>query len=242
MAPPYSLLIFDLDGTLVDSAPDLCTALGLALAEFGLPPPSLPDARAMIGEGQRVLIERALHHAGGAAGLLEPVLVRFRAHYSDHLIEHTRCYPGVEDTLKALCAPSAPDFVFSMGVATNKPGHWARHIVSALGIGAGFQWVLGEDDVGRRKPDPLLVHEICRLADIPPERTLYIGDSAIDMATARAAGATMALCTYGYLDPETRAALAEQRSPRPAYLLPRFPDLLPILGLPDLPTLPDRTL
>jgi phosphoglycolate phosphatase len=225
MASAFPLVVFDLDGTLVDSAPDLCTAVGLALSEFHLPPPSVPEVRAMIGEGQRVLIERALRHGGGSPDLLDPVLLRFRVHYSEHLVEQTQCYPGVVEGLRALPAE------VRRGVATNKPGHWARQIVKDLGIGEQFEWVLGEDDVGRRKPDPLLLHEICRRAGVPPEQALYVGDSAIDLATARAAGATMALCTYGYLDPTTRAALLDPAADRPRYLFERFGDLLPVLGV-----------
>ena len=136
----YRLLIFDLDGTLIDSAPDLCTALGRALGERGLPEPDVATTRRLVGEGQRVLIERALAWAGldpDTPGLVEQVLPRFRLHYSEHLCERTTVYPGVEAALGALPRPQA--------VATNKPGAWARRLVESLRLGGSLSWVLGED-------------------------------------------------------------------------------------------------
>ena len=179
----YRLLIFDLDGTLIDSAPDLCTALGRALGERGLPEPDVATTRRLVGEGQRVLIERALAWAGldpDTPGLVEQVLPRFRLHYSEHLCERTTVYPGVEAALGALPRPQA--------VATNKPGAWARRLVESLRLGGSLSWVLGEDDVGARKPDPRLLLHIAALAGVRPEEALMIGDSANDAEAARAAG------------------------------------------------------
>lgn len=190
----YSLLIFDLDGTLIDSAPDICTALGLTLRERGLPIPDVATTRRLVGEGQRVLIERALGWAGGDVAQVDAVLPRFRAHYSEHLCEATVMYPGVEQALAALPRPLA--------VATNKPGAWARRLVEHLGLGPSFEWVLGEDDVGARKPDPRLLLHICQLAGVRPEEALMIGDSHIDLRAAEAAGTDAALCAWGYGDAE----------------------------------------
>lgn len=223
----YELVLFDLDGTLVDSAPDLRVAVNRALAERGLPGHDLEAVRRMIGEGQRVLIDRALRAALAAAGeeapasldaLIDEVLPRFRAHYDAHLIVDTVPYPTVTDTLAALARPGR-----AMGIATNKPGAWARRIAKALGfaahMGAGDgdwePWVLGEDDVGRRKPDPTLPLHLCARAGVSPRRTLYVGDSLIDMRTAEAAGMDLALCTYGYLDPATRAQVDAGQAPTP---------------------------
>jgi phosphoglycolate phosphatase len=219
----YSLLIFDLDGTLIDSAPDICTALGLTLRERGLPAPDVQTTRRLVGEGQRVLIERALGWAGGDVAQVDEVLPRFREHYSEHLCEATVLYPGVEQVLAALPRPRA--------VATNKPGAWARRLVEHLGLLPSFEWVLGEDDVGARKPDPRLLLHICRLAGVRPERALMIGDSRIDLRAAEAAGMDAALCTWGYGDAETvelaRAARQEtdpEAGPRPGS--PRRPHVL----------------
>jgi phosphoglycolate phosphatase len=206
--PRYRLLIFDLDGTLIDSAPDLCTALQLALGERGLPVPDLATTRRLVGEGQRVLIERALGWAGldpDTPGLVEEVLPRFRLHYSEHLCEKTSVYPGVEAALRTLPRPQA--------VATNKPGAWARRLVEHLQLGGSLSWVLGEDDVGARKPDPKLLLHIAALAGVRPEETLMIGDSRIDWRAAAAAGTDLALCTWGYGD---AATLAEARAAQSA--------------------------
>lgn len=229
----YSLLIFDLDGTLVDSAPDICTALGLTLRERGLPAPDVTTTRRLVGEGQRVLIERALSWAGADVAQVDEVLPRFRAHYSEHLCEQTVMYPGVEQVLSVLPRPRA--------VATNKPGAWARRLVESLGLLPSFEWVLGEDDVGARKPDPRLLHHICQLAGVRPEQALMIGDSRIDLRAAEAAGMDAALCTWGYGDAETveqaRAVQVEAEpqsgprhgSPRRPYLLTSM-DQLPAVA------------
>lgn len=206
--PDIRLVLFDLDGTLIDSAPDLCHALNQALHEVGLPQPDVDAVRRMIGEGQRVLVERALRWAGGDPALIQTddVLARFRRHYSAHLVEKTVLYPGVRETLAAL-SPRLP-----LAVATNKPGEWARRILAAFGLSEQFRWVLGEDDIGRRKPDPLLLLTLCERAGVHPSAALMVGDSAIDLAAAEAAGLRMAFCTYGFSDADT---LARVRNPAP---------------------------
>jgi phosphoglycolate phosphatase len=178
----------------VDSVPDLTTALSLMLAELGLPAHDEGTVRQIIGEGQRSLVERALLRAGAAespqAGLADAVIddavLRFRRHYSDNLCVRTRLYDGVRETLHALSAN------FPLAVATNKPGHWARTLCEVLELSPLFRWVLGEDDVGARKPDPKLLLELCRRAAVPVERTLFVGDSRIDWQAAEAAGMDLA--------------------------------------------------
>lgn len=221
------LLVFDLDGTLIDSVPDLAAALGRALVEIGLAPHPVAAVRAMVGEGQRVLVQRALQAAGGELGRLDDVLGRFRHHYSAHLHEQTVCYPGVAETLRRL--PAA----IPKAVATNKPGAWARRLTAYLGLDASLRWVLGEDDIGVRKPDPALLLHLCARAAVRPEEALMVGDSRIDLEAARAAGMPVAVCTYGYGDPETmqavRTANAEAGplgSRRRPYVLHGFTDLL----------------
>jgi HAD superfamily hydrolase (TIGR01509 family) len=130
-------------------------------------------------------------------------VLRFRRHYSDNLCVRTRLYDGVRETLHALSARKP------LAVATNKPGHWARTLCEVLELSPMFRWVLGEDDVGARKPDPKLLLELCRRAAVPVERTLFVGDSRIDWRAAEAAGMDLALCTYGYGGEAMRSA-AEQ--------------------------------
>lgn len=230
MPAPIRLVLFDLDGTLIDSAPDLCKALAHAFAEVGLPPHDVGAVRRMIGEGQRVLIERALLGVGADLALLDDVLARFRRYYDQHLVEKTVLYDGVRETLAAL-SPRLP-----LGIATNKPGAWARRIVEAFALSGHFRWVLGEDDVGARKPAPRLLLTLCARAEVNPEQTLMVGDSAIDRAAAMHAGVQLALCTYGFGDeatlrdacaPPSDAVLGSAARP---YLLNRLPELLDVLG------------
>jgi len=223
------LVLFDLDGTLIDSAPDLCAALAQALTEVGLPTHDVSAVRKMIGEGQRVLVERAILRAGGDLALTDDVLFRFRRHYSAHLVEKTSLYPGVEKTLAAL-SPRLP-----LAVATNKPGAWARRIIETFGLTLHFRWVLGEDDVGARKPDPRLLLSLCERAGVSPSETLMVGDSAIDRTAAEAAGSRFALCTYGFGDEATMADARQgpdgsRGTPARPYLISRFPELLEFLG------------
>jgi phosphoglycolate phosphatase len=251
MAPafaPIDLVLFDLDGTLIDSAPDLCAAVAFALAEVGLPPHDVDAVRRMIGEGQRILIERAVHRAAHPAGSapadvdIDDVLRRFRAYYSDHLVVRTTLYPGVAETLAALGKTKD----LPLAVATNKPGAWARRIIEHFGLLPYFgdaAAVLGEDDVGARKPDPRLIQHHCDRLGIPVERTLLVGDSAIDWQAAARAGCQFAYCTYGFGDSETAAAVsaAADRRDRPRgstdrpYILATLPDLLQLPGI-DEPT------
>lgn len=227
------LILLDLDGTLIDSVPDLAGALGRAFRDCGLLPHEQPAVRAMVGEGQRVLVQRALQGVGADLGRLDEVLGRFRFHYSDRLHEQTVCYPGVVETLRRL--PAA----LPKAVATNKPGAWARRLTAHFGLDASLRWVLGEDDVGARKPDPRLLLHLCERAGVAPADTLMVGDSRIDLEAAQAAGMPVALCTYGYCDPETMAAIrqAAQSATPPSgsrerpFLLHSFADLLALLGL-----------
>lgn len=228
-APEIRLILYDLDGTLIDSAPDLCQAVNLALSEVSLPGHDVDAVRRMIGEGQRVLIERAIRRAGGnlePPGFVDDVLVRFRRHYSAHLVEKTELYPTVRETLAAL-SPRVP-----LAVATNKPGEWARRIIATFGLDPHFRWVLGEDDIGARKPDPRLLLNICERAGIEPSQALMVGDSAIDLAAAHAAHMPIAFCTYGFADEATLTAArspaadaAPGTSARP-HIFNRFSDLL----------------
>jgi phosphoglycolate phosphatase len=210
----YDLIIFDLDGTLIDSIGDIADALNAALAELGLPPH--PDAAVvrMVGSGVEALARRALPAAlHGRVGELIP---RYRAHYQERLLGRTSLYLGVAPTLAAL------DRV-AKAVATNKPGGPSREILAALGIAQHFVAVLGADDVERVKPDPLIVDLLRGKVGAERKRTLFVGDSLVDAATADAAGVDLCLVTYGYADPQAIAAAPAR------YHIDRFSELLPIL-------------
>ena len=232
--PSPSLVVFDLDGTLIDSAPDLCAAVAAALQQVGLPPHNVDAVRRMIGEGQRVLIERAVARAGGGEGVnIDDVLRRFRQYYSDHLVVHTTLYPGARETLQFLAQQAR----LPVCLATNKPGSWARRIIDHFALLPYFSHaenVLGEDDVGARKPDPRLLQVHCNSIGVPPDQTLLVGDSAIDWQTAQRFGCQFAYCSFGFGDESTmeqiRASQARVDVPQGSadrpYVLDRLVDLI----------------
>ena len=208
----YDLYIFDLDGTLIDSVGDIADALNEVLGEFGVPHHDDARVAGFVGSGVRELIRRALPEH--LQPRLDEIAARYRAHYSARPVRRTTLYLGVKQTLEKLPGEKA--------VATNKPGGLSRRIVAELGLASQFLAVLGEDDVGRVKPDPLIVDLLRGKAGAAKRRTLYVGDSLVDADTADAAGVDLALVTYGYADPATVRARAAR------FHLDRFADLLTI--------------
>lgn len=185
-----ALVVFDLDGTLVDSSADLATAVNRTFAESGAAPLELALVRSFVGEGARRLIEKSV----GVASIplsVDDLLPVFLDHYRDVLLESTRLYPGIEEALHAL-GPRR------LAVLTNKPGDMSRAILSGLGVAHRFDWIWGAGDLPARKPDPVGLLRLMRAADVPPERTAFVGDSAIDVKTARAAGTYAVGVTYGF--------------------------------------------
>jgi len=179
------LAVFDLDGTLVDSLDDLHASVAHALAAVGLPPRSRDEIRGFVGEGARRLLERAVAPHGH---LLEPALAAWRVHYEAHCLDRTRAYPGVEALLaRARCA---------LAVQTNKPGVMARRILEGLGLLARFVAVVGGDEAPR-KPDPAGLLGIMARAGATPDETVFVGDSRVDVAVARAASVRMIAVTWG---------------------------------------------
>lgn len=206
----YDLVIFDLDGTLIDSIGDIADALNRTLGT------SFADGEVArwVGSGVRELLVRA-----GVDGDLDEIARKFRAEYAAAPARHTRPYLRVPETLRVIGR-----FGLQRAVATNKPGALARTIVERVGLAADFALVLGEDDVGARKPDPLIVDIVRGKLGAARARTLYVGDSLVDAATAEAARVDLCLVTYGYADPGAiRAAPAK-------FHIDRFDALIPILA------------
>jgi phosphoglycolate phosphatase len=204
----YDLVIFDLDGTLIDSVGDIADALNRTL---GTRHDDAAVAR-WVGSGVRALLERA----GVDAAQLDEMRAKFLQHYAEQPCKHTRPYLRVRETLRAMAAEKV--------VATNKPGNLARTIVDKLGFAGDFVAVLGEDDVGARKPDPLIVDILRGKVGASRAQTLYVGDSLVDAETARNAGVDLCLVTYGYAPTDAiRAAPA-------TYHIDRFDELLPIVS------------
>ncbi len=187
------LAIFDLDGTLVDSLDDLHAAVNHALRALGLPLRSRAEVHGYIGEGARILVERAI---APEVHLLEPALAAWWAHYEAHCLDHTRPYPGIE----ALVAGAGR----VLAVHTNKPGALGRKVLAGLGLLPRFASVIGGDEAPR-KPDPTGVREIMARVGASPAETVFVGDSGVDVATARAAGLPFVAVTWGFA---SRADLA----------------------------------
>lgn len=188
------LAILDLDGTLVDSVDDLAASVNHALAAVGLPPRSLDEVRGFVGEGARVLVERAV---APHADRVEPALAAWRAHYEDHCLDRTRLYPGIAAALEGAGR--------LLAVHTNKPGTLARKILAGLGVLGRFAVVIGGDEAPR-KPDPAGVWLVLARTGAAAVDTVFVGDSPVDAATARAAGVALVAVTWGL---GSRAALAE---------------------------------
>lgn len=190
-----TVIVFDLDGTLVDSASDLQDAANRMLATLSRPPLDRETVIRFIGRGVETLVRRVLDHSGVAASEDEFLasLAAFRRFYAEALTGQTRTYPGVEALLGDLSARG-----FALGVCTNKPEAPARELCEALGLAPFFGAIVGGDTLAVKKPDPQpLLHTIERLGGTAAG-ALYVGDSETDYLTARAAGVSFIYFEGGY--------------------------------------------
>jgi len=203
------LLVFDLDGTLIDSRQDLCNSVNATLERFGMK--HLPDATiaGFIGDGAAMLIRRALAVPGemlpgidpADEGFFEEAFRYFLTWYRAHKLDFTYVYPGVLESLEAL--RTLPDgSARKMAVLTNKPVGPARAICEALELTPHFFAVYGGDSFATKKPDPLGLSTLMKMAGALPKETLMVGDSDVDVRTARNVGAWALGCTFG-LAPDT---------------------------------------
>jgi phosphoglycolate phosphatase len=197
------LLVFDLDGTLIDSAPDLRAALNRMLRERGYPPLSLVQVRQMIGDGVPTLVARALAASGIDPVEAERALPRFSQFYEADAVRLTRPYPGVPETLAALRAHG-----YRAAICTNKPQQATQTVLDGLGLTALFDGVAGGDRFAVRKPDPGHLLGLIKLLGASAAAAAMIGDNENDAAVAHAAGLPLVLMRYGYarVDPETLGA------------------------------------
>ena len=184
-------LIFDLDGTLVDTKADLAAATNYMLQALDLPALTVSQVEHYIGDGARVLVERAL--GPNHSFLVDQGLAIFLEYYSEHLLAHTRPYEGIEILLEDAQAHGRV-----LSILTNKPEAPSRAILSGLGIAKYFMAVVGGDTLRVRKPDPQGIIYLQQLTGIPLEQTLLIGDSRIDVETGRAAGIATCGVTWGF--------------------------------------------
>jgi phosphoglycolate phosphatase len=186
------LLIFDLDGTLIDSKLDLALAVNATRAHMGMPPLEVDQVSTYVGNGAPVLIRRALGEQATEAEI-EEALEFFLEYYRAHELDNTRLYPGVSRSLDRLYAAGK-----RLAVLTNKPVAMSRAIVEGLGVGARFFRVYGGNSFDFKKPHPVGVEALLTETGVGRARTLMIGDSSVDIQTARNAGVSSCGVTYGF--------------------------------------------
>lgn len=187
-------VIFDLDGTLVDSLGGITAALNAALAAGGFPAVTADRVRTIVGDGPRMLCRRALGPAGGDEALVDRVLVEFRERYAADPLRETRPYPGVPEVLARL-APRP------LGVCTNKGRRLAGMLLDGLALGRYVAALVAEDDLPWRKPDPRPLLALAERLGVPPAATLVVGDGLQDLRAARAAGMSCCAVLGGYTAP-----------------------------------------
>ena len=190
------LLIFDLDGTLVDSRLDLVHSVNAMLRHFRRPQLPAEAIAAMVGDGAPMLVRRALgdprdHH------LLQQALDFFVAYYREHKLDNTHAYPGIPQALEALRRADG-NGERRMAVLSNKPVNPSRQIVQALGLAPYFMQVYGGNSFATKKPDPAGARQLMREAGALPEETLIVGDSSVDVLTGRNARAWTCGVSYGF--------------------------------------------
>jgi len=190
------LLIFDLDGTLIDSRLDLARSVNATLRHFGRPELPAEVVVSYVGDGAAMLVRRALGDPTDEH-LLAEALEYFQAYYLDHKLDHTHAYDGIKNTLVAIQAPRN-GFRRKMAVLSNKPVHPSLTILDALGLSQFFVSVYGGNSFATKKPDPLGAREILKETGSFPVETLMIGDSLNDVLTGRNAGLWTCGVSYGF--------------------------------------------
>jgi phosphoglycolate phosphatase len=212
-------VVFDLDGTLVDTAPDLTRATNYVLASRGRSPVSAADVRMMAGLGARMLIRRGFAATGlpVAEEDVEELFGQFLAYYAEHIAIDSRLFPGSRKLLD-LCRERG----IRLGICTNKPEGLSRALIESLGLSGYFNAIVGMDTIRIAKPDPRIYGETLRRMEVNGGRTVMIGDSETDVLTARAAGVPVIGVTFGY----TPKPVAEFR---PDYLADSFEELWPLI-------------
>ena len=186
-------LIFDLDGTLIDSLPDLTAALNRMLTGLGRRELTTSEVRAMIGDGTRALVKRALGATGRVIGLKE-AHEAFSDFYEAALTRQTRLYPGVRETLADMRKSGA-----RLGICTNKSQVMTMSVLNEFGIAKDFTAVIGGDVLSLRKPNPAHLLAVIEQLGAKPDEAIMIGDGENDFAVARAVGIPVILMSYGYL-------------------------------------------
>lgn len=194
-------VVFDLDGTLVDTAPDLIETLNVVFAREGLPPVDYATARDMIGGGARRMIESGLRLEGRVLpdGIVDRMFADFIAYYADHIADRSQPFPGLDTALDRLAAGGC-----RFAVCTNKLEGLSRLLLDTLGLTRRFAAISGQDTFGVQKPDPEILRRTVQAAGGEMRRAVMVGDSGTDIATARAAGIPVVAVDFGYSDTPVR--------------------------------------
>jgi phosphoglycolate phosphatase len=187
------LLIFDLDGTLIDSSKDIADAINYAIEPAGIKPLTVSEIKTMVGYGITRLIESLIPLT--MEDSKEEAVNRFLEYYSKHLLDNTKPYPQVKETLSKLGN-------YKKAVISNKREVFSKKILEGLGLLGFFDVVLGSDSVPERKPSPVPVFEVLKRAEVSKEKAVIIGDSNLDIEAGRAAGVKTIAVTYGYRSKE----------------------------------------
>lgn len=214
--PQPTMIAFDLDGTLVDSLPDLIATLDVVLQGEGLRPVGLEVGRSLVGAGARALIERGLALQQGAEASPERVDRLFRTYfdyYREHIADQSQAFPGVREALERFRADG-----HRLAVVTNKLEVFSRELLARLDLDGFFDVIAGQDTYAWKKPDPRHLTEALAAVGCSTAGTLYVGDSVTDVNTARAAGVPIIGVTFGYSD-------VPMRELAPDYLIESFFDL-----------------
>lgn len=215
----HEAVVFDLDGTLVDTAPDILAYLNEMLAELGRPGLDSMSVRSMIGDGVKTLLIRGLEASGGMPDNLdiEELFHRYLARYTEEPARRSLPYDGVIDTLDTLQSAG-----IKMGVCTNKPQQATDRLLARLGLDRYFGSVIGSDTLPMKKPDPGHLLGVLERLHVSPMRAVLIGDSETDLKTARAAGTPCILVSFGYTKIPARDLGAD-------HVIDHFADLIPVL-------------
>ena len=193
------LFIFDLDGTLIDSKTDLVNSVNATRAWMNLEALPVETVSSYVGNGAPILIKRALPNATEAQ--LEEALKYFFAYYKEHMLDATTLYPGVREALDELHAANK-----TMAILTNKAVRFSRTLIERLSLQNHFFQIYGGNSFEEKKPHPIGLHKLMEERNTAPENTVMIGDSSIDVLTARAAGTKSVGVTWGFQPDSLKSA------------------------------------
>jgi len=219
--PDIKLICFDLDGTLVDSVPDLTLAINTMLSDLNLSHCQKDDVKNWVGDGIAKMVERAIIFSSKSRpeqDQLEKAVSIFEAHYQTFLNCESGLYPKVAETIKALSEKG-----YKIALVTNKAERFLPDLLTLYGINAYFDLLLGGDTLAKNKPDPMMVDYACNHFNIPKAHTVMIGDSRNDILAGQNAGVTCIALSYGYNYGNPVSEL------NPDYILDHFDQLLNLL-------------